>query len=620
MNEKVVSSKVRLLPVAVLALGVLYAPKPAQAQLSTSGAQQVPPAIAPNQRIYEPVAPGNGNFIVFASQATNLVGDPNSFQPDISYIYSYAHDTRVTSVVSTSTTGAPSVGAPRSGGAFNPAVSDVAPDGVSYAVAFSSNARDIVPGSSTDNFFYYQVYVKIPALPEGSNTFLASKAFGQTGNIGASGNSDQPTVVIKGLNPLEFRLCFRTTASDLVSAGGVVPGAYKIVCRDFLSSGQPTGDWTTIEGATSGGTGSQGGFFNPRLSGDAKTLVFASSASIPGAPPATSFNEQVYSYSFATRQPSLISRTAAGQPADGRSLFPSISYQGTFISFTYFPLQGANHIVGYSGNRAAFMLHKISDASYTILNPNATDPNVTDFSFGAQLGFIDTSAKFCVFSDNGKGILGSADANLDGQTYQVYVKNLVSSAVSRVSVTAASQVGNGNSGLVRNSAPIALGGSGSANPAPYAAFISEAGNLASVGAPISGFEFLFRSPVTATAGSADRKFTRNIAIETPPDVRIIKQRKKGGDILLTFEHFTLDPNLFKRMLAALATTKARLTYAVEIRKEGTKQRINRVASRNSLTIRKLAPGSYTVRYRAVATKGKRVIRSQSSPLGRFVLS
>jgi hypothetical protein len=71
--------------------------------------------------------------------------------------------------------------------------------------------------------------------------------------------------------------------------------------------------------------------------------------------------------------------------------------------------------------------------------------------------------------------------------------------------------------------------------------------------------------------------------------------------------------LKKKDLAALASKGIRVRYEVEIRKAGSKQRITRVSSRNVVTVRKLEPGKYTVRYRVTATNGKKTIRTRQSP-------
>jgi hypothetical protein len=611
-----------LLHIGIALMSLMY--QSAVAQVTTTGAEQIPPGVAPlrdnvKTEMANPVSPANSNLIVFRSQATNLTGNPANFLSGLNYLYLYSPDTKTTTLLSTNTSGAPSTAAPQSGGVDRVGVSEVGPDGLTYAVAFSSTATDLVPNMESGQFFYNQVFLKIPKLPEGSNTFLLSKAFGVAGNTPASGESNFPTLSLLSLNPLVFRVCFTTTAKNLVADEGTTPGSSLLVCRDFDSIGAPQSAWTTLSLVPSGAGSSVGVFSYPTLSGDGQTLAFSSTGSIDGLPQNSGFTSQVYSYKFATKQFKLVSRTSAGGIPEGNSNYPSISYSGSFIGFVYNPLpERTSHVKGFTGQRAAFMFHSVTDDTYSLVNTNAA---TDDGSFGSSVGAIDRGARLAIFSDDGLGILGSTESNLPLKTQQVYVKSLISNATARVSVNSSLVAGSGSSGLLRNHIPLTLNGGESK---PFAVFISDAANLASTGyADSDPYQFLYRSPITLSATAGQRTFSRNIRIESPPDVRILKTRKSGSDISLTFEKFKLNSSIFgslKSLLETLASSRARLTYQVELQKIGSKKRTMLVSSRNTTTIRKLKAGSYTVRYRAVATKGKRVIRSLYSPKASLVLS
>ena len=95
------------------------------------------------------------------------------------------------------------------------------------------------------------------------------------------------------------------------------------------------------------------------------------------------------------------------------------------------------------------------------------------------------------------------------------------------------------------------------------------------------------------------------------------------DIEVICEKFSVDSALIKEspdMLELLASKKARLVYEVEIRKAASKTRITRTSSRNVVSVRKLSPGSYTVRYRVAAILGKKRIQSRLSPTTKIQLS
>jgi hypothetical protein len=593
------------------------------AQISTTGAEQVPPGIAPlrdstKTEISSPTTPANANFVVFRSQATNLTGSSAGYVAGINYLFRYSPDTKATTLLSTNTQGAPSTAAPQSGGVDRIGVSEVAPDGSTYAVAFSSTATDLVPNFEGGQFFYPQVFLKIPTLPEGANTFLLSKAFGATGNTPAAGESNYPTVSLLNLKPLIFRVCFITTARNLIAEEGATPGASLLVCRDFDSTGTPQSAWTTLSLVSGGQASSPGIFQYPALSGDGDTLAFAANGSLDGVPANTGFTSQVYTYKLSTKKLALISHTNAGGIPEGNSNYPSVSYSGSFIGFAYNPLSSkTDHVKGFAGQRAAFMFSSVADDSYTLVNTNAAS---SDNSFGSSIGAIDRAAKLAIFSDDGLGILGTVESSLPANTQQVYVKSLISNNAARVSVTSAQAPGTESSGQLRNNIPLALN---STDKGHVAVFVSDAANLASTGYPDSPpYQFLYRSPLAIAASAGQRTFSKNIKIEEPPVVKIIKTRKSGSDVSLTFERFNFDNSIFdpvKKMLEALASSKTRLTYQAELRKVGDKRRTIIVSSRNTTTVRKLKAGSYTVRYRAVATKGKKIIRSQYSPKASLVL-
>ena len=106
-------------------------------------------------------------------------------------------------------------------------------------------------------------------------------------------------------------------------------------------------------------------------------------------------------------------------------------------------------------------------------------------------------------------------------------------------------------------------------------------------------------------------------IDVPARVEVVRvPGEKTATIIVTLPEVRIDPKLFEKWtradVGAMAASGARIKYEVEIRKSGSKTRITRTSSRNVVTVRKLEPGRYTVRYRISASKGKRTIRSRQS--------
>lgn len=103
-------------------------------------------------------------------------------------------------------------------------------------------------------------------------------------------------------------------------------------------------------------------------------------------------------------------------------------------------------------------------------------------------------------------------------------------------------------------------------------------------------------------------------------IELLVKRPDGSfDIQVICELFKLGSKVFQNaeeLAELLASKKARLSYSLEIQRAGSKKRLTRVSSRNTVTVRRLTPGSYTVRYKVVAIQGSKKIESRFSPRAR----
>jgi hypothetical protein len=114
------------------------------------------------------------------------------------------------------------------------------------------------------------------------------------------------------------------------------------------------------------------------------------------------------------------------------------------------------------------------------------------------------------------------------------------------------------------------------------------------------------------------KVKRNAPIEAPPDVRItsVLPGGKGASVTIIMQEFEARSSALRASslsFEAQASKSARVRYSIEIKNTASRKRITRVTSRNTATIRKLAPGRYTVRYRVSKTLGKKTTKTQFSP-------
>jgi hypothetical protein len=591
----------------------------AQAQLSTSGAVQISigtgdPQTPPDDWSKEPVAPPNGDFIVFTSRATNL---SSLFSPGTSAvapnIYQYSPLTGIT-LISQNTLGFAPKG-PLSFGSFAPAVSSVLADG-SYAIAFASDAEDLVESYSSSlsgSSNHPQIYVRLSAT---NTTYLVSKAAATTGNVGGNYESLQPAIQLVKQNPPTYRVCFSSRASNLITSLKDAGWPLAIYCKELtVSNGLVTeGEMMSMRELPP-----DGDLEHPAFSGDGKFLAFSSSATIIAGKPTNSY-KQIYMFSFADSQAVLVSKTASGELVQGHSSRPTLSYSGSIVSFLHTPPgeAGGSTLPGFETiTSTAFVLFTKSSGVFSRIN---SDSSGNPSSGAASAGKIDSTGQYALFTDSGENI-PAPGANPSGLK-QVYLKDLTSSQILPVSVTSAGVAGDANSGSnlsMFSESPIALGRAGYNSPKFFAGFTSFASNLASVGTPFEPEDqsFLFRSPISTTPPT----LTRNFIIETPPDAVVVRRTPKGkSDLLLTFLKVQADPSLFAKSTLTILAAKGRVSYEYDLKKTGAKFRVKRIASRNTTTIRKLSPGRYTLRYRIIATKGKKTVRSRFSPTRDIVLS
>jgi hypothetical protein len=597
----------------------------AGAQLRCPGAEQISVGLssaAPSGASREPAVPPTGDFVVFSSKASNL---SNLFVPGVSsdspniYRYSPVDGVQLISVNSVDGN-APSKddGVNLLFGCLGPSVSEPISDG-SYGVAFHSDARDLVPEfNSTAQGIATNVFVRFPAL---GSTVLISKMFNDPGNNAANDSSDQATIALIGVNPPRYRVCFRSSATNLIVNQD---GPNALYCKTLEISGKTVtqGDTAIVKPNPLGGS-----LGRPALSADGKVLVFESDATIVPGKTKNGFL-QIYTYSFETQTFRLISANAAGLPAIGTSDMASISRDGSTVVFRYSgdDLSGAANLKGFEGTEATFLVrHSAALDTNSQVNTSASGVPSNAVAYG---GRIDSSGKYVVFSDNGSNLVAGAS----GGFKQTYVKSLETGEVVRMSVTSGNVSGDQDSGYNSNNSfasAVAIGHRASDEASPFVAFASFAPNLASVGAPNSTLPFVFRSVLvtptpTPTPTPAPRVFKKNIRITEPPEVEILGKRPNGQyDIEVTCEQFTVASSMVnqsKEFFEMLASKKARLSYVVEIRKAGSRKRQIRISSRNVVTIRKLTPGRYNIRYKVVVTVGKKKLQSRTSPSATVNLS
>ncbi|HMU55602.1 MAG TPA: putative Ig domain-containing protein [Nitrospira sp.] len=246
-----------------------------------------------------PVISGDGAFVAFVSQSTNLVPGVSGQQ-----VYLRNRQTGQTTVVSVTAGGAASNGFVNSA----PTISDNG-----QFVAFVSNATNLVAGVNGQHIYLRDTI--------GGTTTLVSK---DNGAVPGNGNSMTPSISSTG----QF-IAFASVATNLGAAGGT----QQIYVHDRLNGANGT---TSLISKDSAATAGNGNSSSPSISGDGSLVAFASLATnlVAGV---TGQQIILHDQNIGVNGTnSLISHDNNAPPVQGNgvSSLPSISSNGQVVTFT----------------------------------------------------------------------------------------------------------------------------------------------------------------------------------------------------------------------------------------------------------------------------------------------
>ena len=294
-----------------------------------------------------PSISADGRFIVFVSNATNLVASITGQQI-------YLHDTQ-TSVAfpngQTTLVSQDGSGNPATSGSSNISPS-ISADG--RFIAFVSNATNLVASITGQQIYLHDTQTSV-AFPNGQTTLVSQDG---SGNPATSGSSNiSPSISADG----RF-IAFVSNATNLVGNFG-----QQIYLHDTQTSvAFPNGQTTLVSQDGSGNPATSGSSnISPSISADGRFIAFVSNATnLVG-----NFGQQIYlhdtqtSVAFPNGQTTLVSQDGSGNPATSGSsnISPSISADGRFIAF----VSNATNLVGNFGQQ--IYLH---DTQTSVAFPN----------------------------------------------------------------------------------------------------------------------------------------------------------------------------------------------------------------------------------------------------------
>ena len=348
-----------------------------------------------------PVFSPDGSKVAYYSAASNLVAGDTNGGYDV-----FVKDLATGSVTRVSVDASGTEG---NSASYLPVFS---PDG--SKIAFTSNASNLVAGDSNGKA---DVFVK--DLVTGAVTRVSVDA------VGTEGNAESSQAVF---SPDGSKIAFVSKATSLAPGG--VSGKSDIFVKDLTS-----GALTRVTVATAGidFTGSSDPVFSP----DGSKIAFYSDTTnlVAGD---TNHSHDIFVKDLTSGVVTRVSVSATSAQANGNSFSPVFSPDGSKIAFQ----SAATNLVAGDTNGG------LSD----IYVKDLTSGAITRVSVSAA-GVQSNSGSFeAVFSPDGSKITFDSDASnlVAGDTngkFDVFVKDLVTGAVTRVSLDAAGAQGNSGSFL-----------------------------------------------------------------------------------------------------------------------------------------------------------------------------
>ncbi len=279
-------------------------------------------------------------------------------------------------------------------------------------VAFYSNASNL---ASSDTNGKNDVFVK--DLTNGAVTLVSQNAGGQIGN----GDSYNPV-----FSPDGTKVVFYSNASNLVS--GDTNGLIDVFIKDL------TNNTVTLVSQTSGGQIGNSASYDPVFSPDGTKVAFYSYASN-----LTSFDSNgtadIFVKDLATNAVTLISKDANGQLGNGFSFTPVFSPDGTKVAF----YSAASNLVSGDTNGVVDVFVKDLNTGAVTLVSKSASGQIGNLSSGSPV-FSPDGTKIAFFSDASNLVSGDTNGMTD-----IFVKDLNTGAVTLVSQTASGTLGNGGS-------------------------------------------------------------------------------------------------------------------------------------------------------------------------------
>ena len=501
------------------------------------------------------------------------------------------------------------------------------------AAVFTSAASSLVDGDTNQ---HRDVFVR--NISSATTTRISVSGNGDEGNddSGVQVGSER-SIAISNDGTL---VAYSTNASNLVVDD--LNSASDVLLYSALTNGQ------TLISSAAGGAQGDGASYGPSLSSSGSKVAFTSLATNLVSSD-TNGVADVFVKTVSDGTIQRASTAADGSEANGASGFASLSGDGSIVAFS----STATNLVSSDTNGASDIFVKnlssgsISRASVSSAGVEANGPST--------LPVISGNGKFVAFQSTASNLV-SGDSN---GVADVFVKDLSTGAIERVSVTSSGEEANGASGT---SIAISVDGR-------YVAFSSDATNLvpndtdgvrdifvhdrvtnrtgvisrAVNGAQATGasrncwmsmdgqfYSFVSDAPNLI---SDDKNGVADVFVSVLPDLPQTFQAKskiqnppvlvvdsKNVTIVMQLFYIKGTPRSIEPLLNDKKSSKTTsITYSVTIKNTSVKNDIKKLTSKkNTLTLKNVDKGKYKVTYQAQTTQGSTVVSStKASPTRTF---
>lgn len=365
-----------------------------------------------NDDSFNPQVSADGRYVVFASNADNLVADDDNGVTDI-----FVRDRETGETLRASVN---SDGDEANFASFAPAISDDA-----HFIAFCSYATNLVGGDDNNvvDVFYHSLTSR--------NTYLASRSV--TGGPGDDVSCTPTDNILEARGPDISEdgryIVFESYASDLVGNDGNN-------IRDIFR--YDTSNVTTERVSLSiGGFPANADSSHPTISADGQRIAFASDATnlVDGD---TNGYRDVFVRNLNTDRTRLISQHSNGTRGNGDSFEPEISDDGLFVVFSSF----ASNLVDDDTNNYLDVFIRDREADQTSRASIGSNGEQTNVFAQVMAPSVSGDGRYVVFQTYANSL---APGEPDKETRDVFLRDREAGTTTVVSVSSDGALGNASS-------------------------------------------------------------------------------------------------------------------------------------------------------------------------------